>query len=265
MKSIRYTFFCLLALLFFTQSLSAIPVCATAPARQFYELVIYQIKDKAQEERVDQYLKEAWLPVAHRLGLTNIGVFKTQGIDTAKEKKIYVLLTHRSLKAFQDFSEKLYGDKELIAKGKDYLDAGYNNAPYLRKETILMEAFAAMPALKKPEFAVPVADRVYELRNYESASEKLHLNKVLMFNKEEMEIFERIGSRPMFYGQVLAGSHMPNLMYMTAYDDKKSRDEHWAVFVNDANWKRMSALPEYQNNVSNITISFLTATAYSDL
>jgi len=58
---------------------------------------------------------------------------------------------------------------------------------------------------------------------------------------------------------------MPNLMYMTSFDNKTSRDDHWRMFGNDPDWKTMSAKPEYQHNVSKITITFLRPTNYSKL
>jgi hypothetical protein len=234
-------------------------------AREFYQLTIYHVKDKSQEQRVDKYLSEAYLPALHRNGIKTIGVFKTLGIDTAASKKIYVFVPYKSLAEFHKTTQLVESDKELAVKGSDYLNASYDDAPYSRQESILMEAFAAMPALKKPAFDVPKSERVYELRSYEGATEKLHLNKVQMFNKEEVEIFDRIGSKPVFYGQVLAGSRMPNLMYMTTYSSMASRDEHWKVFGSDPKWKKVSALPEYQHNTSKAEVLLLVPTAYSEL
>lgn len=245
--------------------LSTMPSFANAPSKQFYQLVIYHIENKTQEERIDNYLADAYLPAVHRSGIKTVGVFKTANIDTASDKRVYVFIPYQSLKQFHETTQLLDNDAELAVKGKDYLNASYDDAPYSRKESILLEAFSGMPMLKKPSFTSPKSERIYELRSYESATEKLYLNKVQMFNEDEMEIFERIGSQPVFYGKVLAGSHMPNLMYMTSYSTKSSRDEHWKTFGDDPKWKRISALPQYQHNTSKAVIQFLTPTEYSDL
>jgi len=92
-----------------------------------------------------------------------------------------------------------------------------------------------------------------------------HENKVEMFNKGEIQLFEKLGFNAVFYGQVIAGGKMPNLMYITSFDNKASRDQHWKTFGSDPEWKVMSALPQYQNNVSKIDITFLTPTSYSKL
>jgi hypothetical protein len=241
------------------------PVLAKAPVREFYQLIVYHIKDKAQEERLDKYLSEAYVPALRRLGIKTVGVFKTANIDTAKDKRMYVLVPHQSLQQFHSLNQRLEKDQEYTTKGADYINASFDNAPYVRKESIIMQAFKNMPVLKKPVFNAPKNTRVYELRSYESATEKISLNKINMFNDDEMEIFVRIGSQPVFYGEVLAGSRMPNMMYMTSYSDKASRDAHWKTFGSDPAWKRISALPKYKKNMDRMDVQFLTPTSYSDI
>jgi hypothetical protein len=227
-----------------------------APSRQFYQLLIYHVQDKNQESRMDKFLAEAYIPALHRNGIKTVG---------AKDKKIYVFLPFKSLTEFHKTSKLMETDAQLIAKGSDYINAAYNEAPYTRMESVLMEAFAGMPELKKPNFSNPKSERVYELRSYEGPTEKLYRKKVSMFDKEEVEIFDRIGSQPIFYAEVLSGSKMPNLMYITTYSDMASREEHWKTFGSDPKWKRVSALPEYQHVVSKADIIFLTSAEYSDL
>ncbi|MGF2413297.1 MAG: NIPSNAP family protein, partial [Ferruginibacter sp.] len=102
-------------------------------------------------------------------------------------------------------------------------------------------------------------------RSYESATEKIFANKVHMFNEgNEIDIFKRINANAVFYSEVIAGSHMPNLMYMTCYENKADRDAHWKNFGSDPAWKKLSAMPEYQHNVSHIDITFLQPLEYSD-
>lgn len=252
------------ALCLFTISLNAKSLVKPA-SRQIYQLLIYHIQDKNQEVRMDKYLSESYLPALHRSGIKTVGVFKTANIDTAKDKKIYVFIPFKSLTEFLKISKLTATDPQLAAQGKDYIDAAYNEAPYSRMESTLMEAFAGMPQLKKPSFSNPKSERIYELRSYESATEKLYRKKVSMFDKEEVEIFDRIGSQPIFYGEVISGSKMPNLMYITSYNNMQSRDEHWKTFGDDPKWKRVSTLPEYQKVVSKADIIFLTPADYSDL
>ena len=87
-----------------------------------------------------------------------------------------------------------------------------------------------------------------------------------MFNEGgEVAIFSRLGFNAVFYGNVISGSEMPNLMYMTSFSDMRSRDAHWESFRNDPAWDKLSSMEKYQNNVSRIDIQFLRSTNYSDI
>jgi hypothetical protein len=57
---------------------------------------------------------------------------------------------------------------------------------------------------------------------------------------------------------------MPNLMYMTTFNNKVDREARWKTFGSDAEWKTLSVMPEYQHTVSKIDICFLRPTSYSD-
>ena len=86
-----------------------------------------------------------------------------------------------------------------------------------------------------------------------------------MFNEgDEVGLFKRLNFNAIFYAEVVAGGKMPNLMYMTSFENMADRDAHWKSFGSDPAWKKLSAMPEYKNNVSHIDIMFLRPTDYSD-
>ena len=129
----------------------------------------------------------------------------------------------------------------------------------------MLKSFKLAPTLKLPTLSGPRNDRVYELRSYESATEKIFQNKLHMFNEgDEIGLFERLNFNAIFYTEVIAGSKMPNLMYMTSFENMQQRNEHWKKFSDDPYWKKLTSMPEYQQNVSHIDISFLRPTEYSD-
>ncbi len=238
-----------------------------APKREYYEIKIYHISSKTQEERVDRYLKDAYLPALHRAGISKVGVFKPVEADTAHfGKRIYVLIPYNSLEQFVKLAETLQKDKQLETSGTDYLNAPFNDLPYARLESILLYSFSGMPQMEVPKHSTPVTERIYELRSYEGHTEKISKNKIKMFNDgDEVGLFKRLGFNAVFYAEVIAGSRMPNLMYMTTFANKASRDEHWKAFSSDPQWKTLSGMAEYKNNVSKIDIFFLHPTEYSDI
>ena len=245
--------------------LVGISVCtAKVPEKYYYQIKIYHLKTQVQEERMDRYLQNAYLPAMHRMGVNNVGVFKPVENDTLG-KRIYVLTPFRTWHQLENVEEELMADPQYITDGKDYIDAPYNDALYTRMETIVLRAFPKMPQSAVPNLSATKTDRVYELRSYESPTEAYNVNKVKMFNDgNEVALFKRLGFNAVFYAEVLAGSHQPNLMYMTTFNSKQDRDKHWDTFSNDPQWKTLVALPEYQHNVSKADILFLHPTAYSD-
>lgn len=253
---------------FSTLLLTALLLCClplVAKERQFYQIKIYHLKTAAQEARVDSFLQTAYLPALHRAGISTVGIFKPVVTDTA-DIRIYVLLPFRNMDQFLQLDAKLSADKAFGETGRSYLDAAWNDIPYARLESILLQAFTGMPLLAKPTLTGPKSERIYELRSYESPTEQYHVNKLHMFNVgNEINIFRQLNFNAVFYGSVLAGSRMPNLMYMTTFNDKADRDAHWKAFSADASWKKLQATPDYAHNVSKSEITFLHATNYSDI
>jgi hypothetical protein len=237
---------------------------ANAAEKYYYQLKIYHLTTQAQEDRLDRYLQDAYIPAMHRMGIKTVGVFKPVEKDTSGVL-VYVLTPFPTWNQLENIEARLVADQLYITAGKDYVDAAYNDAVYTRLETIVLKAFPKMPEPAVPDLTAGKVDRVYELRSYESPSEKFNVNKVRMFNTgNEVALFKRLGFNAIFYAEVLAGSHMPNLMYMTTFNSKQDRDKHWDAFSNDPEWKTLVALPEYQHNVSKADIIFLHPTAYSD-
>lgn len=233
--------------------------------REFYEIKTYKLNSKEQEVKVDEFLKNAYLPAMHRMGIKAVGVFKPIESDSAFGKRVYVITPYSSLAQVLKLQDALVEDKQFNNDGKDYIEAVYTSPPYVRIESVLLRAFTGMLKMEVPALSGPRAERIYELRSYESATEKIYRNKVEMFNKgDEVGLFKRLGFNAVFYAEVISGGSMPNLMYMTTFNNQAERDEHWKAFGAAPQWKQLSAMPEYQHNVSKNTQYFLRPTEYSD-
>jgi hypothetical protein len=233
--------------------------------REFYLITVYHFNNNEQEKTIDDYLQNAYLPALHKKGIKQVGVFKSRTNDTVNDKRAFVFIPLKNIEEFANLTSKMLEDQQYLEKGKGYLDAPYNNTPYARMENILLRAFPLAPKMNLPNLKSAKSDRVYELRSYEGGTEKLFRNKVEMFNQGgEIKLFERLNFNAVFYAEVLSGSRMPNLMYMTTFENIADRDAHWKTFGQDAEWKTISALPQYQKNVSKSDIMLLTPTDYSD-
>ncbi len=247
----------LLAALFISTSLSAKP--------WIYQVRMYTLENEQQEAMMDNYLEHAYLPALHRAGIDEVGVFKTIEGKNDGENLVVVFIPLKSMNSFDKLTAKLDSDAEFQRAAVEFRDASYDQPPYKRLEVTLLKAFSETPVYSKPELTTMKDARVYELRSYESATEELHRRKVKMFNDGESQLFEDLGFEPLFFGQVIAGAHMPNLVYMTCHANTEAQSANWKAFVDHPEWNRMKVLDEYQNTVSHIDKWMLYPAEYSDL
>lgn len=237
---------------------------AKAASQYYYQIKIYHFKNATQERRLDAYLQNAYIPALHKAGVKNVGIFKLIKQDSL-DRKIYVFVPYRTWDALENTDQKILKDQTYLDAGKDYLDAAYNDSPYTRIETIITRAFVNAPEPNMPNLTGKKADRVYELRSYEGATEKLHASKVKMFNVgDEMGIFKKYNMNGVFYSEVIAGGHMPNLMYMTTFNNLQDNKDKWNLFNHDAKFAALGKMSEYKHNVSKGESFFLYPTDYSD-
>ena len=171
------------------------------------------------------------------------------------------LAEYPSLAAFGVSLDKMRAD-DAHRQELEKLSAG-PGLPFVRVESGLLRSFDILP---KPNVSAAEKARIFELRTYESQSFLTLRRKVGMFNKGEAGIFERLGLRPVFFGETVAGPKQPNLMYMLSYDDLAARDRLWKAFVSDPEWKKLAATPglsdaEIVANISNAILAPLRFSA----
>ena len=242
---------------------SSVSTLAASP--DYYQLQVIRLNGKAQEAKMDNFLKNAYLPALHRAGIKSVGVFKPIESDTTSGKRIYIWMSFKSLDQFASIQEKIEKDKTYQADGKDILMAPFDQKPFLRKESILLKAFSEAPDFKLPKFNTAPSQRIYELRSYEGPTDYLFRQKVKMFNEAgEVALFNQLDFNPLFFAEVISGSAMPNLMYLTTFADMAAHDAHWKSFVDHPEWKKMAALEEYKNTVSPADVLLLHPADYSD-
>lgn len=229
--------------------------------RDYYELRQYQIETEAQKQGMDAYLREAAIPALNRLGIRPVGVFYPEK-DLGP---IYVLLRSPSLDLLGTITQKLLADEEYLRKGAKFLDAPASAPAFKRMESSLMVAFKGMPRLETPATG---PGRVLQLRIYESPSVKTGQKKIEMFNDAgEIKIFRRVGLNPVFFGETLVGTKMPNLTYMLAFANMDEQKAAWKKFGTDPDWKKLRGMSEYadKNILSGITNLMLKPAEYSQI
>ena len=155
---------------------------------------------------------------------------------------------------------------EYLAKGVDFLNAPADKPAYKNMEVQLLAPFSGMPQIETPTNA---PERIFQLRTYESPSEKAGLKKIEMFNTYEIAIFRKVGLHPVFFGQTVAGTKMPNLTYMLGFKDRQESDDNWKKFGADPDWQKLAAMPEYMDKEiirkNGITNLYLKPASYSQI
>lgn len=238
---------------------------AASSSNTYLELKSWRLHNgpEKQPERLTEYLGNGLAPALTRSGARLTGAFANViGLDGP----YFVTLTqYSSLGEMQIVLTKLAAD-EAHQRALETLSSG-PGLPFVRVESSLLRSFDAMP---EPALALDLqkhAPRIFELRAYESQTFLTLARKVAMFNGGEAQIFERLGMRPVFFGETLVGPRQPNLAYMLSFDSLADRDRLWNAFGSDPEWRKLSSQPQLKDEqiVANISNAILRPLPFSPI
>lgn len=233
---------------------------------EFYVWRQYVLRTGTQPRRLADYLQNAAIPAFNRLGHSPIGVFEvTFGLPTPT---VFVLTPSSSLENLMSIEARLERDEAFMKAADSYINTPATDPVYVRQEVSLLTAFPNVPKIEVPAATAAKAPRLFELRTYESHSERAHRAKVRMFAEMgEVDIFRACGLTPVFFARTFAGPRMPSLMYMLVHENMAGREKSWDNFRNNADWKKLSSTAGYTDPeiVSNITTVLLRPAAYSQI
>ncbi|TCP31901.1 NIPSNAP family protein [Sphingomonas sp. BK235] len=236
---------------------------AAGAAPEIYELRTYRLVNGAMRQRLDTYLRDAFVPAARRAGSGPIGVF-TVAIGPGAPS-VLVLIPHRALVDFEALPARLAADRAYVAAAERFAAATPEAPPYATHEVRLMRAFPHLPRVEPP---ATDAARIFELRTYFSHADRAGATKIAMFDTGgEIEIFRRTGLTPVFFAQDLTGARLPSLTYMLTFPDLATRERNWKRFVADPAWQRLIATPGLTDPeiTTGIDNQILAPTPYSQL
>jgi hypothetical protein len=242
---------------------------AEKPKKQVIELRLYRLDAGPMREKFEKFLADVAIPVWNRIGVKPVGVFSmTEGTNPNNSKipvstDLYVLLPHESGEAFATADQRLWADAEYQKAGEAVINAPKESPAYRRIESSVMLAFDAVPQVVVP---TTKDTRVLQMRTYESHSDLKAHKKMEMFQAGgELKIFARAAMTPVFFGETLAGSKIPNLTYMLSFEDMAAQKAGWAKFGADPEWSKLSGAAEYKDTVSAITNMLLKPLACSQV
>jgi len=227
--------------------------CDAKPAgKQVFELRLYRMASPEKRAALVEFFGKAGVPALNRAGVKPVGLFEPveeEGKETPPD--LFVLLPFCCLPPVAGLTAKLMADEEFLKAGAAVLDAPPDDPAYERIESSLLLAFDGMPKVACPAKG---KDRVFQLRIYESHSLKKAQKKIEMFNTGgELEIFAKTGLTPVFFGEALVGTRIPNLTYMLGFDNVEAKEAAWKAFIAHPDWAKLKADPQYAGTVSRIT------------
>jgi len=238
---------------------------AKEPARDYYLIQVYHCSTAKQIENIDAFLKKTFLPYLHQNGIEKVGVFAPLDNDTATDKRLYVWVPFKNIQKLDELDQKIEALDPMGTAAIIHLENADGSLPYTRIEKIITRAFKFQPQYVTKSTLTKSSSRVYEYRSYESPTEAMHLKKVHMFNEGgEVTLFANLNFNAIFYSKVIAGSSMPNLIYMTSFNSMEDRNAHWKSFGEAPLWKKISAAPEYLNTVNRNETVLMSAREYAD-
>ena len=232
-------------------------------SRQYFELRRYHLLPGTKQRAFSTFIGDVAIPAMNRAGVGRVGAFTV--VYGENEPTLLLVLTHQTLDSMVSLRERLAADAVYTRAGAAILEAPLSDPAFVRVETTLLRAFDAMPTIELSAGAGTSTPRLFELRTYESHSDRAALNKLKMFNAGEVPIFRRAGLTPVFFGETVIGAKMPSLTYMVTFSDMPARDAAWGKFGQDPEWKTLSGDPQYRDNVSAISDIILQPTAYSQI
>jgi hypothetical protein len=222
--------------------------------KQIYEWRIYTLTGDGAV--LDDFFKETLIPAYNRCKIP-VGAFSLYGQEEKEQR--YLLFVYPDLQTYNEVRQAVWNDKDFLDAAGPFFETTAPNPVYSVYETYLCEAFDKMPEMRMPD----KSRSLFEYRCYHSPNEDANLRKIKMFNAEEIDLFDKVGIHSVCYGEILAGTHMPALIYLTWHQDEATRTSAWDAFRDHPDWARMKNDPAYQYTATNNQVQLLSPMGYS--
>lgn len=245
----------------FLQSLGALAAVrgAKTPKTRFYTMESFLMKNGEQTVRLHEFLSKGYLPAAMKAHSGPKIILDAQVAPHMPQT--LVILGYQSAAEALDLYNKLHqqpGYNDALARW----EAGPEQ-PYEKAALSLLSAESYSPEIAPSAPDAP--QRIFELRVYHSQTWRQLAALHQRFAGPESRIFHRCGVHPVLYTTTVFGQNMPNLTYLTPFEDLAARQKAWAAFSADPEWQkvRKESLEKHGQIANVIEISLFRATAYS--
>lgn len=227
----------------------------------YFEFYYIYMQSGSQTQRMAKWLETGLWPICKKHGFGPIGFFN---VDVGPHlPTALIIFSYPSLTDMEGLWGKLNSDPDYAAA---VADLEKDEPAFYRTEATLLRATPFCPALAATPSDAP-AHKLYELRIYESPTNRQLGYLHDRFAGGEMEVFYRSGIHPILYADTVFGPNQPNMTYLIPFEDADHREKAWAAFRSDPDWVRIrdESIRHGGEIVRNITNMFLSPTSFSPI
>ena len=245
-------------------TLAGVVPASAAPPRKinFYYLENYYLRLSTQPDRIHEFLSQGWLPAVNKFH--SGPKICLDAIVAPHVPQIAVFMGLQSVEELFSVRAKLSQDsayRRALAAWEDGPEPPYEHYSGTLLKVTDYGSDSDIPVQKEK----PKKPRIFEMRVYHNPDWK-HLAALHQrFRGAEIRIFHRDGIHPILYTETAIGANMPNLTYLTPYDDMGARQRAWDTFHADPEWikVRKDSIDAGGQITSLVNSSVFEATPYS--
>lgn len=234
---------------------AAAPPDKVEPKRTRYYLIQnYFLRHSTQLARINEFMSTGYLPAAGESPTIFL-----EALVAPHMPQFMVVHGLDSMEGYMALRAKMLSNPKF-PKAFAAWESG-PEAPYEHMSQALIRATDYSPEIS----LAPKAGRVFELRVYHSPTRNQLGALHERFAGPEIKIFHRVGVHPILYGETVFGANMPNLTYLTPFDNLGAREKAWDTFGADPEWikVRKESIDASGQIASVIQISLWRPTPYS--
>jgi hypothetical protein len=242
-------------------SFAAIPM-GDKPVSSFYiEFYYIHMQNGSQPPRMAKWLETRLMPICQKHGFGPMGFFN---VDVGPNlPSTLIVFSYPSLAEMEAQWGRLNADPDYAAAAAE---VEKDEPAFYRVESVLLRSTSFCPPLT-PTPAGDTAHKLFELRIYESPTNRQLGYLHDRFGGGEIDIFHKSGIHPILYADTVFGPNQPNMAYLIPFENADQREKAWATFRNDPDWVKIrdESIRHGGEIVRNITNMFLSPMSFSML
>ena len=218
----------------------------------FTEIRKYTVENAEKRAKFVEILDNALIPALNRQGIKPVGVLipAEEGNEPKYALNVFVVAQHNTMNSFVNANTRLLADKRYMKDAAPIFETNSKDPVYTDCETFLLKNFPTVPQIEVPKLG---PDRVFQWRLYRSFNIERNAAKVKMFDKGgEIPLFREVNMHPIFFGDIVAGTRMPALLYMIGFPSEEKRNAAWREFGSHPKWQEMRVDPQYADTATEI-------------